>query len=628
MISKPVRKKSWSASNLLLREKTNRPPTGAFFYRLFEFLTLSTKVFTIRSPILFIVFFCAAFFNALFIAANPPFDVRNTPLERVNVTAHRGAGFLAPENTLSALELTWSMGGVPETDIRTPHDGVLVMFHDNNFSRILPHAQEEMKKKGIADLTWTEVEQLDIGAFRGEQFKGQKVISLAELVEALKKDCARKVYIDVKNVNLEQLARETAAVEPQIILTTCKQKDLIRWKQIAPAAEAFLWMGLGDGDEKLAPKIEALKANKFEALDRIQIHVVFGKDGSTTPSEKFLKETADYIHTNYPNIELQFMPWNEPENKEHYKKLLDLGAGGFGTDRPDVAFEALREYYDAGSTPDWNVRDHIAFSDIIVEAHRGYGNFGPEGSDESFRRAWAEGLVPEADLRLTKDGQIVSFHDNDFKRILPDASDELKSKGVKDLTLAEVKALDVGAFRGEQFKGQRALSMAEMTEILKANPKYKLYCDIKNVDFAQLARETVDVHRQMIICSPKYEELLTWKKVAPNSRTIHWMGGTQEQLTERIAKLEKENFRGLDQLQIHMRIDKDGNFSPSLEFMRSVGTKLRRRGILFQSLIYGEAGGVAENYWTMMDSGVASFATDYPTDTMNTIRKYYAQKQE
>ena len=583
-------------------------------------------------PMSFELFLCAAenapvsqtqTEDGAILAHCPEYNVRNKPLERVNVTAHRGAGFLAPENTLSALELTWSMGGVPETDIRTTKDGVLVMFHDGNFARILPNASEEMKKKGVADLTWDEVQKLDIGAFRGEEFKGQKVISLAELVDALKVDPARMVYIDVKNVDFAQLARETADVHRQVILTTGNDADISRWKKIAPDSEAFLWMGLGAGDDQLIPRIEKLKENKFADIDRMQIHVNFDEKGNTTPSEKFLQETANFIHTNYPYIELQFMPWNVPDNKDYYKKLLDLGADGFGTGRPDVAFEALREYYEAGSTDDWNVRDHIALSDFIVQAHRGYGDFGPEGSDESFRRAWTEGMVPEADLRLTSDNKIVSFHDNDFKRIIPDAPDELKSKGVQDLTLDEVKALDVGAFRGEEFKGQKALSMAEITEILQAHPEYMVYCDIKNVDFAQLARETVSVHRQIIVASTVYDQILAWKKVAPRSWTIHWMGGPQEQLAQRIAELEKRDFHGIDQLQIHMDIDKDGSFSPSLAFMREVGTKLRKRGILFQSLIWEQPGSVAENYWKMMDAGVASFATDYPAATMDAIRRYY-----
>ena len=112
----------------------------------------------------------------LYSSEDPPWNITLMPIKNVTVVAHRGAGDLAPENTMEALELTWSMGGIPEVDIRTTKDGRLVMFHDNNFRRILPNASEEMKKKGIVDLTYDEVRKLDIGSFRGAQFAGQRVV--------------------------------------------------------------------------------------------------------------------------------------------------------------------------------------------------------------------------------------------------------------------------------------------------------------------------------------------------------------------------------------------------------------------------------------------------------------------
>lgn len=561
-------------------------------------------------------------------AEEPRFNVRNIALERVNITAHRGAGNLAPENTLSSLEFSWSNGWVPETDIRTTKDGVLVMFHDNDFKRILPNASEELRNKGIADLTWEEVQQLDIGSFRGERFKGQKVVSLADIVNALKVDRTRMIYIDIKNVDIAQLARETAEVESQIIFTTPDYNLIHRWKKLAPKSDTLLWMGLGRGEDVVGPVIEKLKAERFADIDRIHIHVNFDNQGNTTPSEKFLQETADYVHTHYPNVEVQFMPWNVCDNKEYYKKLLDLGAAGFGSDRPDIALEALHEYYDAGAVLDWNMTDHIPQDMVFVEGHRGYGNFGPEGSAESFYRAWNEGLVPEADLRLTKDGQIVSFHDGNLARLLPDAPEEIKNKKVKDLTLEEIQALDIGSYMGEQFKGQRALSMAEIVDILKEHPTWMVSCDIKDVDFEQLARETEPVHRQLLVGSTNYEELLTWRKLAPKSPTLLWMGGSEEQLAKRIAELEKVNFHAIDQIQMHTSVDAEGHFSTTPEFYQRIGQRIRRHGILMQALIWGVPGSKGENYATLMDYGVASFSTDYPADTMNAISAYYQRQQQ
>ncbi|HWQ91906.1 MAG TPA: glycerophosphodiester phosphodiesterase family protein, partial [Clostridia bacterium] len=82
----------------------------------------------------------------------------------------------------------------------------------------------------------------------------------------------------------------------------------------------------------------------------------------------------------------------------------------------------------------WNVRDHIPLGRFVMQAHRGAGDLAPEGSREAFELAWRLGCIPEADLRRTRDGRIVSFHDNDLARILPNAPAELKKKGIADLT--------------------------------------------------------------------------------------------------------------------------------------------------------------------------------------------------
>ncbi len=303
-----------------------------------------------------VVFFAILLLGSSFLSAEDRVKAKwnlRTHVARgeVSVCVHRGAGDLAPENALPSLLFTWGLDGcrgIPEVDIRTAKDGVLAMFHDGNFKRILPDAPEEIRSKRLEDLTWEEVQKLDIGAWRGEEFRGQRVVSLAEICRELRADPRRSVLIDVKSVDFEQLARETAGLHGQIILATGRYQDLPEWKKAAPDSEGLFWMGLGAGEEVVGPIIDQLKKDNFACVDRIQIHVHFNDDGTTRPSEKFLAETLDYIHENHPDIEVQLMPWDlhAAETAEHYKRLADLGAAGFGTDRPDICFEAMRQYYD------------------------------------------------------------------------------------------------------------------------------------------------------------------------------------------------------------------------------------------------------------------------------------------
>jgi glycerophosphoryl diester phosphodiesterase len=559
-------------------------------------------------------------------AAEPVWNIRDMPLERVSVVAHRGAGFLAPENTMGALELSWSMGCIPELDVRTTKDGHVMMFHDKDFSRIMPQASEAMKRQRLEDLTYEEAKRLDIGAFRGPKFAGQRIVSLAEICAALRKDARRSVYLDVKHVDLGKMAKETEGVHDQVVLATGSEADLARWKAVAPRSDGFLWVGTwGDtNDANVEQRFARLRATGFAHVDRLQVHCHFATNGSgcMVPSPEFIRRAGAELRQR--GIEFQTMPWNVPEREDAYVRLLDLGSAGFGTDRPDVAMRAIRAYYRNGPKS-WNVRDHIPLDRIIVQAHRGAGELAPEGSREAFELGWRLGCVPEADVRVTRDGVIVSFHDDNFARILPKAPEELKKKGVADLTFQELKALDVGSFRGEAFAGQRVLSLAEMVELLKAHRERSLYLDVKKVDLRQLAAETVGVHPQLILASTRYEELKQWRQVAPMAKTLHWIGGAESRLAARLEALRAADFAGIDQLQIHVSTDQDGVFSPSESFLRSAGGELRTWGILFQTFLRGQRD--AKGYQRLLDLGCASFATDYPDTTMEAIRQYYARNR-
>ena len=271
----------------------------------------------------------------------------------------------------------------------------------------------------------------------------------------------------------------------------------------------------------------------------------------------------------------------------------------------------------------WNLRDHIPLDEVIVQSHRGAGHLMPENSVQAFELAWSLGTIPEADLRTTKDGVIVAFHDPNFSRILPNATAEEKARGMGDLTWEEVSQLDIGAWKGQAFEGQRAPSLADVFRLLKDSPERRIYVDIKETRLDQLAREAgaAGVTRQLILAGTLYDLLRKWKSLAPESETLHWMGGTQAQLAGRLDALRQTGFAAIDQLQIHVR-RAEGGFVPSPRFLAQTGAELRSRGILFQVLPWEMD--EPQAFIQLMELGAASFATDYPDIAMRTIRDYYA----
>jgi glycerophosphoryl diester phosphodiesterase len=275
----------------------------------------------------------------------------------------------------------------------------------------------------------------------------------------------------------------------------------------------------------------------------------------------------------------------------------------------------------------WNLRDHIAFKDVTVQSHRGAGVLMPENSIDAFDVAWGLGTVPEADLRTTKDGVIVAFHDEDFSRILPSADSAQQKRGIKDLNWAEVAALDIGAWKGPKFAGQHVPRLSDVYRILQQHPARRLYIDIKNVDLDQLARDarSAEVAAQLILASTDYAIIRRWKELAPESATLHWMGGTEEVLGKRIDVLRASGFAAITQLQLHVRLGQDGTMTPSAEFLMKTGAELRSHNILFQTLPWQSNDPAI--FRRLMDLGCASFATDYPDVAMKTIREYYDQRR-
>src|SRR5688500_6878111 len=71
-----------------------------------------------------------------------------------------------------------------------------------------------------------------------------------------------------------------------------------------------------------------------------------------------------------------------------------------------------------------------------IVAHRGASFEAPENTISAFKRAWALGVEGvELDVRVTKDGEVVVFHDATTKRIGG------VDRPVADQTLAELRTL-------------------------------------------------------------------------------------------------------------------------------------------------------------------------------------------
>ncbi len=110
------------------------------------------------------------------------------------ILGHRGASAYAPDNTRAAFELAINMGadGV-ETDIHVTKDGVPVIQHNYEIDR------NSNGHGYVEEMTYDELLQYDFGSWKGEAFKGEKILTLDECLEIADKSM-RFINLELKQV--------------------------------------------------------------------------------------------------------------------------------------------------------------------------------------------------------------------------------------------------------------------------------------------------------------------------------------------------------------------------------------------------------------------------------------------
>jgi len=116
------------------------------------------------------------------------------PHGAIDVIAHRGASAYAPENTLAAFKKAQEMGADWfELDCQLSKDQEVVIMHDETVDRTTNgHGN-------IRDLTLYELKQLDAGSWKGPEFAGERIPTLAQCLDLAKFKIG--VYIELKSID-------------------------------------------------------------------------------------------------------------------------------------------------------------------------------------------------------------------------------------------------------------------------------------------------------------------------------------------------------------------------------------------------------------------------------------------
>lgn len=98
----------------------------------------------------------------------------------------------------------------------------------------------------------------------------------------------------------------------------------------------------------------------------------------------------------------------------------------------------------------------------LIIAHRGASGWAPENTMKAFEKALemeSDGI--ELDVHMSKDGHLIVCHDERVDRTTNG------SGFIKDLTLAEIKALDAGSWFGEDFSEEKIPTLEEVFSLIE-----------------------------------------------------------------------------------------------------------------------------------------------------------------
>lgn len=244
------------------------------------------------------------------------------------IVAHRGASDEAPENTLAAFRRAWELGAdAIEGDFYLTRDGQIVALHDKTTKRT---ADRDLP---VAQSTLAELKTLDMGAWKGDRFRGERIPTLSEVLACV--PAGKKIFIEIKCGTeilpaLKIVLNESTLAAEQIVFICFNADVIAACKEQLPQHKAYWLTGFKQDKQtgRWTPTIDEV----FETLARCHA------DGLNTAGQQAMVDQS--VVTRLRTKSLSFHVWtlDQPADAAHFRTL---GADSITTNRPDVIRAAL-----------------------------------------------------------------------------------------------------------------------------------------------------------------------------------------------------------------------------------------------------------------------------------------------
>ncbi len=225
--------------------------------------------------------------------------------------AHRGASYLAPENTVAAARLAWELGAdAVEVDVFLSKDNRVMVIHDKDTKRTALGRKNMVIKKTPSLV----LRNLDVGSWKDKKYKGERIPFLSEIIETVPEN--KKLVVEIKSGSeiLPHLKRsiEKSRKKNQIIFISFGWETILNTQKEFPENKCYWLSSSKSGlDTKMEQAARAGLAGvnlNFKIIDQ---------------------EVMEMAERN----ELEVLSWtvNDPLIA---KKMTDLGVKAITTDRP------------------------------------------------------------------------------------------------------------------------------------------------------------------------------------------------------------------------------------------------------------------------------------------------------
>jgi glycerophosphoryl diester phosphodiesterase len=227
------------------------------------------------------------------------------------VIAHRGASGHAPENTLAAFQRAVELGATfIETDLQVTRDGCFVAMHDDTVDRTTNGSGE------VAEFTLDELRQVDAGLWFDREFMGQRIPTLAEILQFSSKNDV-VFYLELKYPALTGMDHSLVAAlhkeqsSARTIVISFDPATLVPLRRIDRSVmvgllvehrcEDCIQAALDVGARQLCPKFSCVTPALVEQAHRADLQVVTWTVNSAETMRSMISAGVDGIMTDFPD---------------------------------------------------------------------------------------------------------------------------------------------------------------------------------------------------------------------------------------------------------------------------------------------------------------------------------------